>query len=135
MASGQADLTDATFTQVVNTLREQGLRVSVLDVSNAPDYFLHSENNKIDEYRLNLQLTPFTEDANVLFTTGMMMGPYKMGLWHYVSFSARDYIYELGSLIRWGSYSFFVNLPPARSRVLSPARGGLRCVALFPAQN
>lgn len=132
IVSVRADLTDASFAKIANVLREQNLRVSVLDVSNSPDYFLHSTGHLMDGYRLNLQLLPFTPDADVLFTTGMMMGPLKMGLWHYVSFPAQDYIYELGALLRLGSYSMFLHTPTARNRALGPA---LQCSALFVKQS
>jgi hypothetical protein len=128
IVSVRANLTDASFAKIANVLREQNLRVSVLDVSNSPDYFLHSTGHLMDGYRLNLQLLPFTPDADVLFTTGMMIGPVKMGLWHYVSFPARDYIHELGALLRLGSYSLFLHTPRARARALVP---GLKCSALF----
>lgn len=135
IVSVRGDLADASFARLGHVLREYDLRVSVLDVSNSPDYFLHMEGNAIDAYRLNLQQIPFTRDAEVLFTTGMMFGPHKMGLWHYVSFAAQDYIYELGKLIRLGSYSWFVNSPAARDRALSPTPSTLVCHALFSVRS
>ncbi len=125
------NLADASFGKIANVLREQQLRVSVLDVSNSPDYFLHNEGHAMDGYRLNLQQLPFTPDADVLFTTGMMIGPIKMGLWHYVSFPARDYIHEMGALLRWGSYSMFLFSATARERALAPGPSKLKCSALF----
>jgi hypothetical protein len=132
IVSVRADLTEASFAKIANVLRENNLRVSVLDVSNAPDYFLHSTGHLMDGYRLNLQLLPFTPDADVLFTTGMMIGPAKMGLWHYVSFPARDYIHEMGALLRLGSYSMFLHTPAARERAIEPP---LKCGALFSVRN
>ena len=133
--SVRGNLADASFGKIASVLREQQLRVSVLDVSNAPDYFLHNEGHAMDGYRLNLQQLPFTPDADVLFTTGMMIGPIKMGLWHYVSFPARDYIYELGALLRWGSYSRFLFSSTARDRALEPGPQKLKCNALFTIRN
>jgi hypothetical protein len=128
IVSVRADLTEASFAKIANVLRENNLRVSVLDVSNAPDYFLHSTGHLMDDYRLNLQLLPFTPDAVVLSTTGMMIGPVKMGLWHYLSFPAREYIHELGALLRLGSYSMFLHTATARERAIEPP---LKCGVLF----
>ncbi len=128
MASVRADLTNTSFANVARVLRENGMLVSVLDVSNAPDYFLHSEGHRNDVYRLNLQQLAWTTDAEVLFTSGMIPMIDKQGLWNYLRFSARDYIFELGALLKWGSYSMFLFSDETKARVISPA---MSCRQLF----
>jgi len=130
MASVNADLTKESFRKIASLLTENGFLVSVLDVSNAPDYFLYSVGNEIDSYRTNLAQIPFSENARLLFTTGLMPGTPKLGKWNYVSFPAKDYLLETGALIKHGSYSYFLYWPSTKERVVGP-RQGLRCVHLF----
>ncbi|PIS11687.1 MAG: hypothetical protein COT73_02615 [Bdellovibrio sp. CG10_big_fil_rev_8_21_14_0_10_47_8] len=90
-----ADLTsERTYLELAQLIRADKNEVSVIDVSNAPDYII--ENQKMDLYLRNLQALPLAKNAIVNFTT--IHGANKKDIfnvdsqWTYVSVPAKQYI-------------------------------------------
>jgi hypothetical protein len=113
----QADLAGLqTINAIAERLAQKGVSVSVLDVSNAPDYFLGNEyeEKNLKNYLRNLNVLPVSSNAHVNFTT-QAIDPERdessprpaLGQWSYYSVPYKQYIADLTELEPSGHEALF----------------------------
>lgn len=113
MHSVAIDLSGKEVSELGRRLKTEGLEISVIDASNAPDYFLRTAKNT-EQFSMNLVSLPFASNAKFNFTTEFMQIPAENPLsklrgWKYISMPINEFRSELSKMKQDGAFIEFLN--------------------------